>query len=66
MSWRVEVDVSLCHGYANCIAEAPDVFDLGEEDVVVVIKRDGSEGAERVERAALRCPTKAIRVIRPS
>ena len=47
MSWRVEVDLRRCHGYANCIAEAPEVFDLGDDDVVVVLQREGCRRCHR-------------------
>jgi ferredoxin len=58
---RVEVDRGLCNGYANCLDAAPDVFDLGDDDIAVVLGPDyPEERRAELERAAQRCPVKAI------
>jgi ferredoxin len=58
---RVSVDRGLCNGYANCLDAAPDVFDLGEDDIAVVLAPDHPEDRRAdLERAAQRCPVKAI------
>ena len=35
---RIAVDLSKCDGYANCVMAAPDVFDLGDDGLVVVLE----------------------------
>jgi ferredoxin len=58
---RVEVDRALCRGYANCLDAAPDVFDLGDDDIAIVTGPDFPEARRaELERAAQRCPVKAI------
>ena len=58
---RVEVDRGLCRGYANCLEAAPDVFDLGDDDIAFVTASDYPEDRRAdLERAAQRCPVRAI------
>jgi succinate-semialdehyde dehydrogenase / glutarate-semialdehyde dehydrogenase len=59
---KVSVDQTVCQAYANCIVEAPEVFDLDEENgkvVALVVEPDPSE-EEQVRTAALACPVRAI------
>ncbi len=58
---RVIADAGLCQGYANCIMDAGEVFDLDEDGLVVVLKPEISE-AERVqvETAIANCPVSAL------
>jgi ferredoxin len=58
---HVRVDRSSCTGYASCIIIAPDVFDLDDDDLVVLLD-DQPADAELVERAARNCPRNAISV----
>jgi ferredoxin len=58
---RVEVDRGLCRGYANCLEAAPDVFDLGDDDIAFVVAQDYPDDRRPdLERAAQRCPVRAI------
>jgi ferredoxin len=58
---RVDIDRALCNGYANCLEAAPDVFDLGDDDIAFVAAPDyPSERRADLERAAQRCPVRAI------
>ncbi len=59
----VRVDRGLCEGYANCVFNADDVFDLDEDDLVVVLQQtiDESDRA-RVTAAAESCPVAALTV----
>ena len=59
---KVSVDQSVCREYANCIVEAPDVFDLDEvkgKVLALVVEPDPSQFAE-VRAAAAACPVRAI------
>ena len=61
---RVVVDTDLCEGNARCVAAAPEVFELGDDDQArVLIEEPGEELREKVERAARVCPRGAIRII---
>ncbi|MCB1739256.1 MAG: ferredoxin [Gammaproteobacteria bacterium] len=63
---RVLVDRDLCCGYAICLETAPEVFDLDDDDIAVVIADSTSIEAdiEAVELAVKRCPRDAIRIER--
>lgn len=57
----VGADYKKCEGYANCIMAAPDVFDINDEGVVVVL-RDSVEDEERarVTESIRSCPVAAL------
>jgi ferredoxin len=59
---KVSVDQSVCREYANCIIEAPDVFDLDEESgkVVALIVEPDPAQYDEVRAAAAACPVHAI------
>lgn len=56
---RIYVDRDLCIGAASCIAVAPGVFALDEENKAIVINEKGADD-ETILLAAQSCPTKAI------
>ena len=62
---NVASDMSKCRGYASCVLEAPTVFDVDEEEnVVVVLQESPPEDLRRqVERAVHCCPTRAIAIV---
>ncbi|HEX3790323.1 MAG TPA: ferredoxin [Pseudonocardiaceae bacterium] len=59
----VKADLEKCQGYANCVVGADDVFDLGDDGVVVLLRTEIDE-AERaqVTDAARSCPVSALTV----
>lgn len=58
---EIVVDTSLCEGHALCVAAAPDVFELGEDEKSVVLPVELSDDVlKRVDDAILRCPVQAI------
>lgn len=58
---KVEVDLGACRSYAICVGIAPDVFELDDDGVLVVLSSEAAEGDEdRMREAALACPTQAI------
>jgi ferredoxin len=60
---RLRVDRDLCEGYGNCVFQAPDVFDLGDDNVVTLLKDDIDEsGRVRIEEAVESCPVAALRL----
>ena len=59
---KVIVDMNLCQSHGECVLAAPDVFDLGDDDVLTW-KEDVDESRRAaVEEAVDVCPMMAIRV----
>ena len=57
----VVIDREACMGSGNCVYWAPDVFDLDDDGIAVVVGDAG--GSEELVRVALEnCPTSAIRL----
>jgi ferredoxin len=59
---RVEVDLSTCQGYANCVIEAPEVFDLDDatSKAVVLLDTVPESLEEQARHAVDNCPVRAI------
>lgn len=62
---RIELDASLCLGYGNCIAEAPEHFDLDEDTNLAIILIENPHEQDRgvVEAAVRSCPAVALRIV---
>jgi ferredoxin len=56
---KVKVDRDLCIGVSNCVAIAPTVFELDEENKAVVLD-PSSVSDQTLLEAAESCPEKAI------
>lgn len=56
---RVSIDGELCAGVGNCVAIAPAIFKLDDENKAAVIAH-GSVDDEALMEAAESCPTSAI------
>ena len=60
---RVVVDFELCESNALCMQEAPEVFEVRDDDFLYVLDEHPPEELRlKVEMAARRCPTQAIRI----
>jgi ferredoxin len=57
--YKVEVIREKCISAASCVAIAPLVFDLDEENIARVISQDGNDDDTKL-LAAQSCPTAAI------
>lgn len=58
----VEVDFDLCEANGVCVGLAPDVFDLNEEDELVVSDAEKlPENKAAIEEAIAGCPRAALR-----
>ena len=57
--YKVEVIRDKCIGAASCVAIAPKVFQLDEEQIAIVISQDGEDDPTKL-LAAQSCPTAAI------
>ncbi len=61
---RVVVDLDVCQGYANCIVEAPDLFDLDDETGKAIALVDLVEPnlEDDARSAVANCPVTAITI----
>jgi ferredoxin len=62
MPYRIKINRSLCTGYAECVGLAPEVFQLGTDNVSVVVDPEGGDD-EMILDAARACPVDAITLI---
>ncbi|MCR6486597.1 ferredoxin [Amycolatopsis sp. OK19-0408] len=62
-SLRVDVDSQRCHAYGVCQAEAPGVFQLGQDGRLEYEKRPGAGETPNVQAAARACPMRAIHLL---
>jgi ferredoxin len=61
---RVIVDFDLCESNGLCMAAAPEVFDLRDDDVLYVLQDEPpDELASAVRTAARTCPKTAITIV---
>jgi ferredoxin len=60
---RVVVDLALCESNALCMGEAPEVFEVRDDDLLHVLDEHPPDHLRaRVEAAARVCPKQAITV----
>lgn len=63
---RVLVNRESCRGYGNCLLAAPDVFDLDDDGLVMLLQEQVTEDAlGTVQRAIYDCPTDSIVIETP-
>ncbi len=61
---RIEVDWDLCESNAVCMGIAPDVFELGDDDMLTVLQPEVTPENEDLVREAVRqCPRQAISIV---
>jgi ferredoxin len=60
---RVEVDFDLCESNGVCMGIIPEVFYLGDDDMLTVLQPEVTrENEERVRDAVRQCPRQAISI----
>jgi ferredoxin len=58
---RVVVDWDLCESNALCVASAPEVFELQDDDTLLILQETPDESLRaKVEAAVRTCPKRAI------
>ena len=62
MPYKIRIDKELCSGYAECVGLAPEVFELSDRNVSVVLDPEGTDD-ETILDAARACPVDAITLI---
>ncbi len=59
---KVTVDEETCIGCGVCVSVCPDVFEMNDDSIAVVIEGADCEGCGCCEEAAENCPVQAITV----
>jgi ferredoxin len=58
---KVEVDWDLCESNGVCMGIAPEVFDLGDDDMLTVLQPEVTpQNEEQIRDAIRQCPRQAI------
>ncbi len=61
---RIEVDWDLCESNAVCMGILPDVFQVGDDDMLTVLKPEVTpENEAQVREAVRQCPRQAISIV---
>jgi len=58
---RISINAETCIGSGNCGFWAPATFDIGDDNVAIVVDPTGDD-LERIRKAAQGCPTRSIRL----
>lgn len=59
---KIEADRDVCIGAGMCVMHAEDVFDQGDDGIVVVLEVEvPPEHADAAARAVAACPSGALR-----
>jgi ferredoxin len=59
----IHADQAKCEGYGNCVIAAPELVDVDDEGVVLVLQERIPESARGRANSAVRsCPVSALRV----
>jgi ferredoxin len=59
---KVIVDTDMCQAHGECAFAAPEVFELGEDDVLRWVEEPDESLRPKVEQAVAACPVQAIRL----
>jgi ferredoxin len=60
---NIEIDLDKCQGYAQCVHEAPEVFELGESGLAQIVAAGVNNENEKYALAAADlCPMQAISI----
>jgi ferredoxin len=61
---RVIVDRGRCESNALCMAAAPEVFEVRDDDLLYVLQEEPDEGLRsKVEQAVRSCPKVALSIV---
>ncbi|MGB8390459.1 ferredoxin [Mycobacterium sp.] len=61
---RIEVDWDLCESNGVCMGIIPEVFHLGDDDMLTVLQPEVTPETEhRVREAVRQCPRQAISIV---
>lgn len=60
---KIEVDMALCQHYGQCVFEAPNIFQLNDDDKLEYLAAADDSECDNVESAVDVCPMQAIRIV---
>lgn len=60
---RIEATLDRCQAYANCVAVAPEVYDLEGSLVKILQPAPSDELKDAARKGARRCPVKALTIL---
>ena len=61
---KVKADFDLCESNAICTGLAPDVFEIDDDDYLVVLTDDVTpENEARIQQAVASCPKAALSIV---
>ncbi len=61
---RIEVDWGLCESNGVCMGIIPEVFQLGDDDMLTVLQPEVTpENEAQVREAVRQCPRQAISIV---
>jgi ferredoxin len=61
---KIEVDWGLCESNGVCMGIIPEVFQLGDDDMLTVLQEDVTpENEDQVREAVRQCPRQAISIV---
>jgi ferredoxin len=61
---QVKVDPDLCEANAICCGLAPDVFELDDDEMLLIkLPEPPAEHHDRVALAVARCPKNALQIV---
>ena len=64
MGFKIDVDFDKCESNAVCMAIAPDIFEVRDDDFLYVLNETPDESERpRVQDAVDRCPKQAISIV---
>ncbi len=61
----VRIDRSLCVGFGDCVARAPEAFELDDDDIVLLTQPNAVQ-LESLLAACEACPVDALSLVDPS
>ena len=63
LDMRVVVDLNACDLHGLCVEAAPEVFQIGDDGVLLVLIETPEQGLRaKVDKAVRECPTAAISI----
>ena len=61
---KIQIDFGLCQGHGTCKGDAPEIFDVDEEEMkaVLLVEEPPGDLHAKARDAAKYCPTQAIQL----
>jgi ferredoxin len=57
--YTIRIDRDLCVGFGDCVTEAPELFELGADGIVLFVADDSAQ-EQRALAACRACPVDAL------